>query len=159
MENTRVVVKEMGKGMDWEFGVSRCRLLYIYMEWISNTVLLYSTGNSIQYPVINCNGKEYEKEYIYTWYTWIDLLYTWNEHNTIHQFLKGPEERDFAPLSLTPLDAKPTTFPPGTCSFGSLQPEDSCFFQLFAATPSGLEFLFGEVLTLAGWPQRNVIWV
>ena len=65
MENTRVVVKEMGKGMDWEFGVSRCRLLYIYMDWISNKVLLYSTGNSIQYPVINCN----EKEYIYTWHT------------------------------------------------------------------------------------------
>ena len=29
-------------------------------------VLLYSTGNYIQYPVINHNGKEYEKEYIYT---------------------------------------------------------------------------------------------
>ena len=28
-------------------------------------VLLYSTGNYIQYPVTNHNGKEYEKEYIY----------------------------------------------------------------------------------------------
>ena len=27
--------------------------------------ILYSTGNYIQYPVINHNGKEYEKEYIY----------------------------------------------------------------------------------------------
>ena len=27
--------------------------------------LLYSTGNSMQYPVINHNGKEYEKEYEY----------------------------------------------------------------------------------------------
>ena len=26
---------------------------------------VYSTGNYIQYPVINHNGKEYEKEYIY----------------------------------------------------------------------------------------------
>ena len=52
-----------GGGMDWEFGVSRCKLLYI--EWINNKVLLYSTGNYIQYPVINHNGKEYEKEYIY----------------------------------------------------------------------------------------------
>ena len=25
----------------------------------------YSTGNYIQYPVINHNGKEYEKEYIH----------------------------------------------------------------------------------------------
>jgi len=30
-----------------------------------NKVLLYSIGNYIQYPVINHNGKEYEKEYIY----------------------------------------------------------------------------------------------
>ena len=55
-------------GMDWEFGVSRCKLLCI--EWIKNKVLLYSTGNYIQYPVINHNRKEYEKEcvcvYIYT---------------------------------------------------------------------------------------------
>ena len=30
-------------------------------------VLLYSTGKYIQYPVINHNGKEYEKNiYIYT---------------------------------------------------------------------------------------------
>ena len=30
-------------GMDGEFGVSRCKLLHL--EWISNEVLLYSTGN------------------------------------------------------------------------------------------------------------------
>ena len=28
-------------------------------------ILLYSTGDCIQYPVINRNGKEYEKECIY----------------------------------------------------------------------------------------------
>ena len=52
-------------GMDWEFGVSRCKLLYI--EWINNKVLLYSTGNYIQYPMIRHSGKEYKKEcaYIY----------------------------------------------------------------------------------------------
>ena len=57
----------VGGGMDWDFGVNRCKLLYI--EWISNKVLLYSTGNYIQYPVINHNGKEYEKEcmYVYTY--------------------------------------------------------------------------------------------
>ena len=45
-----------GGGMDWEFGVSRYKLLYI--GWINNKILLYSTGNYIQYPVINHNGKE-----------------------------------------------------------------------------------------------------
>ena len=49
--------------MDWEFGISRCKLLYI--EWINNKILLYSTGSYIQYPVINHNGKEYEKECIF----------------------------------------------------------------------------------------------
>ena len=32
-------------GMDWEFGVSRCKLLCL--EWISSEVLLYSMGNYI----------------------------------------------------------------------------------------------------------------
>ena len=52
-----------GGGKDWEFGISRCKLLYT--GWLNNKVLLYSTGNYIQYPVINHNGKEYEKECIY----------------------------------------------------------------------------------------------
>ena len=52
-----------GGGKDWEFGMSRCKLGY--NEWINNKVLLQSTGNYIQYPVINHHGKEYEKEYIY----------------------------------------------------------------------------------------------
>ena len=52
-----------GGGMDWEFGMSRCKLLSI--ERINNKVLLYSTGNYSQYPVINHNGKEYERECIY----------------------------------------------------------------------------------------------
>ena len=48
--------------MDLEFDISKCKLLYT--EWI-NKVLLNSTGNSIQYPVIKHNEKEYEKEHIY----------------------------------------------------------------------------------------------
>ena len=55
--------KGVGGGKDWEFGISRCKLVYI--GWINSKVILYSTGNYyIQYPVINHNGKEYEKEYI-----------------------------------------------------------------------------------------------
>ena len=46
-----------GEVKDWEFGISRRKLLYI--GWIKNKVLLYSTGNYIQYPVANHNGKEY----------------------------------------------------------------------------------------------------
>ena len=52
-----------GGGKDWQFGISRCKLLYI--GWINNKVLLYSIGNYIQYSMINHNGKEYENEYIH----------------------------------------------------------------------------------------------
>ena len=47
MENGLMVAKgqEGGSGMDWEFGVSRCKLLH--MEWISNVILLYSTGSLV----------------------------------------------------------------------------------------------------------------
>ena len=65
MENRLVVAKGEGdgRGLDGEFGISRCKLVYI--EWIDNKVLLYCTGNYIQYPMINHNGKEYEKECMY----------------------------------------------------------------------------------------------
>ena len=48
-----------GGGKDWEFRISRCKLLHI--GWINNKPLLYSTGNYIQDPVINYNGKDYFK--------------------------------------------------------------------------------------------------
>ena len=47
-------------GMDWEFGISRCKLLHL--EWINQKVLLYNTGNCIQSPGINHDGKECIKE-------------------------------------------------------------------------------------------------
>ena len=34
--------------MDWEVGISRCKLVYI--GWINNKVLLSGAGNYIQYP-------------------------------------------------------------------------------------------------------------
>ena len=56
IENRLMVAKgdHVVGGMEWEVGVNRCKLLYT--EWINNKVLLYNTGNYIQYPGIN-NGK------------------------------------------------------------------------------------------------------
>jgi len=45
------------EGPDWEFGVSRCKLLH--SKWINNRVLSYSTENYIQPSGIKNNGKEY----------------------------------------------------------------------------------------------------
>ena len=44
--------------MNWEFGISRCKLVYI--EWINSKVVLY-----IQYPVMNHMANEMKKNYIY----------------------------------------------------------------------------------------------
>ena len=52
------MAKGEGSGgvMEWEFSVSRCKFTYRMDKY---KVLLCSTGNYIQYPVINHNGKEY----------------------------------------------------------------------------------------------------
>ena len=46
-----------GEGLNWEFGISRYKLLY--RKQINNKVLLYSTRNYSQYPMINCVEKEF----------------------------------------------------------------------------------------------------
>ena len=48
-----------GRGVGWDFGIGRCKLLPL--EWINSKVLMYSTGNHIESPVINHNGKEFKK--------------------------------------------------------------------------------------------------
>ena len=64
VENKRMETKGGNRGgKDCEYGINRDKLLYI--GWINNKVLLYSTGNYIQYPVANHNGKIYEKKNIY----------------------------------------------------------------------------------------------
>ena len=60
LEERLVLTKEQ-RGMDWAFGISGRKLLYI--EWINNEALLHNTGNYIQYPMISHNGKE--RMYVY----------------------------------------------------------------------------------------------
>ena len=50
-------------GKEWEFGISRGKLLYI--DYMNNKVILYSTRNHIKYSMTNHSGKEYEKLYMY----------------------------------------------------------------------------------------------
>ena len=65
IENRLVVAKGEGVGEEWcgRLGLADVSY-YIYIEWINNKALLYSTENIlnyIQYPMINQNGKEYKK--------------------------------------------------------------------------------------------------
>ena len=65
IENRLMVAKgeerKVGKG--WEFGISRGKLLYI--GWINNKLLLWSTGNNTQYAVTKHSGKEYIRTHTY----------------------------------------------------------------------------------------------
>ena len=63
-ENKLIVTKgEGGKGRD-KLGVWDSQI-YATVYKVDNKDLRYITGNYIQYLVINHNGKECEKEYIY----------------------------------------------------------------------------------------------
>lgn len=54
------MVARGGGWMDGELGISRGKLGRI--RWIKDKALLSSAGHGVQYPVIDHNGKEYEKE-------------------------------------------------------------------------------------------------
>ena len=49
----------------WEFEIDLYTLLYL--KWITNKDLLYSTGNSAQYSIMTYRGKESKKEWIYVY--------------------------------------------------------------------------------------------
>ena len=58
--------QEGGSGMDGQCGVGGCKLLHL--KWISNGVLLYSTGNYVHFLELEHNGRCYETKkgmYIY----------------------------------------------------------------------------------------------
>ena len=52
----------MGEGIVREFAMDRHTLLYL--KWITNKDLLYSTGNSVQCYVAAWTGEEFEGERI-----------------------------------------------------------------------------------------------
>ena len=54
-----------GERGDWEFVISSTKLSYI--EWVNNKVLLYSTGELYSISCDKPNGKQYEKECVYTY--------------------------------------------------------------------------------------------
>ena len=58
IENRLVITKGQwgGRGMGWECGVSRCRLLHI--EGINNKVLLYTQGTIFNTLRLNRNEKK-----------------------------------------------------------------------------------------------------
>ena len=61
------------RGINWEIGID----IHIYITWIINKDLLYSTGNSAQYSAMTYMRKESKKEWIFclpTQRTWVQFL-------------------------------------------------------------------------------------
>ena len=59
------------EGKDREFGLDMYTLLYL--EWITNKDLLYSTWNSVQCYVAAWMGGVFEREWIHV-YVWLSLF-------------------------------------------------------------------------------------
>ena len=79
--------------MDRESGVSGCKLFHL--EWLSSEVLLYRTGNCIQSPGIDHDGKEHLQK------GWVTLLYSRDWHNTVKQLRPLlPTEKKVKAISL-----------------------------------------------------------
>ena len=54
-----------GNVMNWEFGVNRCKLFPL--EWISNEILLDSTGNYVWSLVMEHDNVGEKNVYMYVW--------------------------------------------------------------------------------------------
>ena len=100
--------------MDWEFVVSRCKLLHI--EQMDNKVLLYSTGNSIQCPGINHSGEEYKKM--------CSCTYEYMTHTYMSQYIYTAAAKSLqsCPTLHDPTDGSPTGSPvPGILQARTLE--------------------------------------
>ena len=68
---------------DGEFGIYMYTLLYL--KWITNKDLVYSTGNSAQCYIAAWMGGEFGVEWLHVCVCgWVALLCTWNYHNIVN---------------------------------------------------------------------------
>ena len=74
--------KWRGRGIVWDFGVDMYTLLYL--KWITNKDLLYSTGNSAQCYMAAWLGGEFGEEAYMYMYGWVPLLSTWIYHKIVN---------------------------------------------------------------------------
>ena len=98
LENKLVVTGGKGGGKVREFGINMYTLLYL--KWITNKDLLYSTGNSAQCHVAAWMGEQFGREWIHV-YVWLSRFAVhWNYHNIVNQLYS----RDFpgGPVVKTP---------------------------------------------------------
>ena len=98
----------MGEGEGWTGSLGLVEANLLHLEWVNHVFLMYRTGNYIQDPVINHNGREKKREknvsmhartYVYNRVT---LLYSRDWHNSANQFSSGQFSRSVVSDSSTP---------------------------------------------------------
>ena len=94
--------ERMGEGIIREFGMDMYALLYL--KWITNKDILYSTGSSAQCYVAALG----EGGYMFM-HGRVPLLFTWNHHNVVNWLFSSVQ---FSPVSQSCL----TLFDPMDCS-------------------------------------------
>ena len=94
-------------GVVREFGIDRNTLLYL--KWITNNVLLCSTGNSAQCYVASWMGREFGGEWIHVYVCMAESLYCPSETITTLLICYETESvsRSIVSHSLRPLGLQP----------------------------------------------------
>ena len=72
-----------GEGIVREFGMDMYTLLYL--KWITNKDILYSTRNSASCYVAAFMGEEFGGEWIHVYDGWVALPCTWNYQSIVNQ--------------------------------------------------------------------------
>ena len=81
LENDIMVAR--GKGIVKEIGVIMCTLLYL--KWITNKDLLYSTGKSAQCHVAAYKGGGFGENGCMCMFGWVSSVFTWNYHKIVNR--------------------------------------------------------------------------
>ena len=71
-----------GGHLEWEFEISRANY-YIQAGWTIRSYLPHSTGNYIQFPVINHNGKNMKMNVCVCVCVCVSLCYTWETNKIL----------------------------------------------------------------------------
>ena len=128
LENGLMVAR--GKGIVKEFGVGMYTLLYL--KWITNKDLLYSTGKSAQCHVVACRGGGFGENGYMCMSGWVSSLFTWNYHNIVNCLFSSVQSLSRVRLFATPwiaalqtsLSITNSQSPPKSMSIESVMPSN-----------------------------------
>ena len=82
LENELWLPGERMRGRD-SWGVWDGHVHTLYLKWITNRDIVYSTGNSAQCYVVAWKGEEFQEEWILI-YVWLSHFPVYLNHNIVH---------------------------------------------------------------------------